>query len=55
MVFRIVLTDDSRIVQKSQLHLDYLTAKPPRVAPRQKQTGARVPDVDLKPARSSTH
>ena len=51
-VFRIVLTDDSRIVQKSQMHLDYLTAKLATCHAASDSAGARVPDVDLKPART---
>jgi hypothetical protein len=50
-----VHTDDRGIVQKADPALDTLTAKPSRAAPRQFQTGARVADVDLMPARSSTH
>ena len=54
-VFHMVHTADRGIVQKSQTPLDNLTAKPRRVAPRQLETGGRAADVDLMPARSSTH
>ena len=49
-VFRTVHTDDAGIGQKAQMHLDNLTAKPPRLALRHFQTGDPRIGVDLKPA-----
>jgi hypothetical protein len=49
-VFRTVHTDDTRIGQKAQMHLDNLTAKLQRFALRHFQTGDPRIDVDLKPA-----